>query len=437
MTKPDILDQKIRLLVAELVDSAPLAPPLPDRDTQVRWHHRRRRRLALRSLTAAVAFAGLVVAVSLVLAGGVAPSPNWALAGEISSSWVQVPGRGLTSGFSLTCPSTTTCYAETPISVEGSVEVSRDGGKTWQPAPTNGGTSLSNVACSSAAECAFLAVGASGKPVFFETADGGKTWTPHPGPAMLSAAHSVTKDPSGTRSAIGPVELSCPVASICTAVVGDPNLVAGFETEDGGRTWSAFSYMPITPLELQCFRDARCISTGGGGASYSTDNGLEWSNVSELDATTVELLSCSSPRACMAVSSPPFGGQGTALFASRNEGESWSTVEAQGLPAGEAFLGLACPTASECWMSGNVPVHLRDGTTVLGTAGTTVLSSTNGGLTWQSTALPKGITGIASLSCPNPSTCFAVAVKGPRASSSGPPKRRPSLELLVHTEPRS
>jgi len=436
MTKPDTLDQKIRLLVAELVNSAPLAPPLPDRDARVQWRNRRRRRLALRSLTAAVAVAGLALVASLALTGGLAPSPNWALAGEISSSWAQVPGRGLTSGFSLTCPSTTTCYAETPISAQGSVEVTRDGGKTWQPAPNKGGTPLSNVACWSTAECAFLEVGGSGQPVFFETADGGRTWTPHPGPAMLSGADSVRKGPSGTRSAIGPVELSCPAASTCTAVAGDPNLVAGFETEDGGRTWSAFSYMPITPLQLQCFRDARCISTGGGGASYSTDNGLEWSNVSELDATTVQLLSCSSPKACTAVSSPPFGGPGTALFASRNGGQSWSTVEAQGLPAGEAFLGLACPTASECWMAGNVPVHLRDGRTVLGTGGTTVSSTTDGGRTWQSTALPKGITGIASLSCPNPSACFAVAVKGPRASSSGPLKARPSLALLVYTQPR-
>jgi len=135
--------------------------------------------------------------------------------------------------------------------------------------------------------------------------------------------------------------------------------------------------MPITPYQVQCFPDARCVSTGEASASYSTDNGLEWSPAS-LPAGPLAFLrslgglgslSCSSSEACIAVSSSPGGGVDAVLLVSHNGGESWSSVEAHGLPAGKVFIGLACPTASECWMSGDVPVHLRDGGTVVGDTG--------------------------------------------------------------------
>ncbi|MGA3220607.1 MAG: hypothetical protein ABSE77_16240 [Acidimicrobiales bacterium] len=133
------------------------------------------------------------------------------------------------------------------------------------------------------------------------------------------------------------------------------------------------------------------------------------------------------------------GAVGAVLLVSGNGGESWSSIGAHGLPAGTVFIGLACPTASECWMSGDAPVHLRAGGTVVGdTGGAVVVSSANGGQTWQSTGLPKGISGIGALSCPNPSTCFAMAFKGPAVSSSasGPPAVPRSLALLVYTASR-
>ena len=103
---------------------------------------------------------------------------------------------------------------------------------------------------------------------------------------------------------------------------------------------------------------------------------------------------------CLAVSLS-YGAARAALAVSGNGGESWSTVQAQGLPAGKVFTGLACPTASVCWVSGNTPLHLADGKVTVGdTAGAVVLSSANGGRTWLSAGLPKGITGIGPLSCP-------------------------------------
>ena len=256
MTKPDTVDQKISLLVAELVDLAPLPPPLPDGDAVRRWRQRRRRRLALRSLTVASGVAAVAVAAALAVPAGITASPQWALAGDITSAWRQVPGLGLTSGFFLTCPNATTCYAEGPGSVDpGSVEVTRDGGKTWQTAPTKGERPLSNVACSSTAECAFLEAPLIGKPVFAETADAGKTWASRPGPPGLSG------------DSVGSIALSCPSASACTVVASSfqqTGTSGAFVTEDGGRTWSASPMPTAWPSQLQCFPNARCISTGAG-----------------------------------------------------------------------------------------------------------------------------------------------------------------------------
>ncbi|HTW10257.1 MAG TPA: hypothetical protein VME46_22325 [Acidimicrobiales bacterium] len=436
MTKPDTVDQKIGLLVAELVDLAPLPPPLPDGDAVRRWRERRRRRLAVRSLTAACAAAvagAAAAALALSVAAGVTESPHWALAGDITSAWRQVPGIGPTSGFALTCPSATTCYAEGPGAFDpGPVEVTRDGGKTWQAVPTKGGTPLSNVACSSARECAFLEAPLSGQPVLLQTANAGKTWVSRPGPPGLSG------------DSIGSVALSCPSASTCTVVASSfqqTGTSGAFVTEDGGRTWSASPMPTAWPSQVQCFPNARCISTGAGapggplGASYSTDSGLHWAPAVVPSALGALVhLSCSSPETCMALSWS-YGAPRTSLVISGNGGEAWSTVQAQGLPAGKVFTALACPTASVCWVSGNTPLHLAGGrVTVGGTGGGAVLSSTDGGRTWLSAALPKGITGIGPLSCPNPSTCFALAFKTRLAPSSGAPRGPLTFALLAYTK---
>ncbi len=427
----------------------------PSGEALRRWRKRGRRPLVVRSLAAAVAAAAVALAATLAVNAGVAPVPHWVLAGEVSSSWAQVAGRGPTSGYLLTCPSATTCYAEG----EAAVDVTRDGGKTWHPVPTKGGTPLSNVACSSTGRCAFLVAAPGGKPVFVGTADAGRTWTSHPGPTGLSFAYQLSNGPSGTGPSIGLIDLSCPSASTCTLVASSSRGHGAFVTKDGGRTWSASS-MLSAPYQVQCFPDARCISTGvaaavyqggppGLRASYSTDNGLKWSPASVPSVPGwLAFLSCRSPKACMAMSLTNGLGPGVSLVTSHNGGESWSTVEAQGLPADKVFVGLACPTASECWISGGGPgflvdlVGARNSTLPTGVApsagltGGVMLSSANGGRTWQSTGLPKGIAGISALSCPNPRTCFALAFLGPAARPSGIPAGPPSVALLVYKAPR-
>jgi hypothetical protein len=51
-----------------------------------------------------------------------------------------------------------------------------------------------------------------------------------------------------------------------------------------------------------------------------------------------------------------------------------------------------------------------------------------------STGLPKGIAGVGPLSCPDPSTCFALAFKTRVPPSSGAPEGPLTFALLVYTK---
>jgi hypothetical protein len=437
MTTPDTLDEKIRLLVAELVDSAPLAPPVPDRDAQRQWRERRRRQRALRSTVAAVAAVAVAVAAVLAVVGPTAPAPGWALVSQVKLPWQEATGYSGGFAVSLTCPSAITCY------VEGSptVEVTRDGGKVWQPtavwtprSPTLGGMPISNVACSTTRACAFLEGVIN--PLFVETANAGRTWTSRPGPAGLSSIYQL----NGAQQFIGPVELSCPSASACVVVATSPFGRRGgaFLTKDRGRTWSASSLSSI-PAQVQCFPGSRCVSTGvvgarpGSrphfGASYSTDNGLVWSPAGvPPDVGGSFALSCSNSENCLA----SLAGRAQAtLIVSHNGGESWSVLDPRGLPAGKVFTALACPTTTACWISGDAAIKRGQGRAD-GYTGGVVLSSADGGRIWQSTGLPKGVSGIVALSCPTVSRCFALATTGPAGWLSGQ-SAPPSVLLLAYT----
>jgi len=86
------------------------------------------------------------------------------------------------------------------------------------------------------------------------------------------------------------------------------------------------------------------------------------------------------------------------------------------------FTSLACPTSSDCWLSGNSNQGQFSG------RGGVLLSSADGGRTWGASLLPLGTGIVYSVSCPDQNTCFASATKQPPASS---PATSPALVLLA------
>lgn len=428
--------------------------------------------LATRALASAiVALAAAAVALPLtVSAGGGADAPglSWVLAGSVRSEagytpspWVTASPGLAVSGFNFTCPSATTCYlaggvAAKPGAASGSaagwaepgavgVEVTHDGGATWHVTRLDDILPISNVSCPSPAVCVLLGARTDHRPVLVETTDGGVTWVAHSAPGGLSSSYGMNHGSIW----VDPVFLSCPSATSCTVAVspaggevwGVTPTSRVFVTTDGGRAWSSSS-LQIFPTGLQCFANGKCFSGGPVATAYSTDNGLTWS-VSPFRWQSnggQPVFSCARPARCEAVIEPAPGAPGlSAVVASSDGGKSWSRVSAHGFPSGRGFTDLTCPTSSECWLSGKL-VHIATPGGSMNNAwgisrrGGAVLSTANGGQTWRASRLPVGVSGVLDLSCPNSSTCFALAAEQqPTSSSVG----QPNLMLLVHRGPVS
>lgn len=397
--------------------------------------------LALGAL-AVVAAVGLAVGLAITSTSnpvGPQAGPRWELAGYVAPLWEGTAGQGLTvSGpyhQALSCPSPTTCYVEGPANADqgAEVEVSNNAGKTWRPAGVDGALALSNVSCPSARVCALLE-DRTGNPLFVESTDGGTTWLARPAPSWLSRAE---RGPTSRAEQPGPAEtltsMSCLSASKCSVLAWSGELrdhkpsgqsTASITTDDG-RTWSSPAPAFEPSWELQCFGDGRCLAAGPSGAAYSTDGGRNWSLSSGWPTGAASYFSCATAARCTALALPP-GGATESLLVSSDGGESWSALPARGLPAGTLFTSLACPTTSDCWLSGNSNQGQFSGT------GGVLLSSSNGGRTWAATPLPHGIGIVFAVSCPGLGTCFASAAKQPPASSSA--ATSPALVVLVRSE---
>ena len=444
MTSPDTLDQKIRSLVVQLIESAPPGPPLPDAGAVSRRRARRRRHRS--GLAGALVLAVTLIAVGLVVPAlarpGRAPAeavvaPKWVLISDVNLTWTEAPGQapGVPINLSLTCPSATTCYAAGP----GGTQITTDAGKTWRALVSGSSLAVGPVSCLSARTCAVLGVGRSLQPLFLETTDSGRTWTSVAGPAGLSGDYGWTDQDIYPD---GPIDLSCVTAASCvvTATNGGadcsspavncaPSLV--FVTTNGGRTWSEGAPPPgYVPVKVRCFSGGKCISTGGargGAAVYSSDDGVTWSLSSMPPGLgLVGALSCSEATNCMAAADPEYAPPSapSVILVSHNDGRLWSSAPSRGLDL--PVTGLSCPISSQCWASGGayslaaMGGKSLEGTPAAPTAAGLVLT-TDGGQTWQTARLPKGVTGVDAVSCPSTTTCFALGSVPSALPSSAPP----------------
>jgi len=349
---------------------------------------------------------------------GTIAAPTWRLVSDVSPAWHVQQNSGYTPGFlPLSCPASTTCYALniTPGPTETSIEVTHDGGNTWQqlalPDNLSGGPSLG---CVDTTTCAMLGDD-SGQPVFLETTDGGQTWSSHDGP-------------SGLTSSEGMSGLVCTTATSCLAVpgdaVGDAADAVAFVTTNGGTTWST-SAMPAGfsqfPQSLQCTSTSDCVVSGAyessagavsGAISYTTDGGSSWSMASVPAAINGwNAISCWNPSNCLAVTST-LGGGATQVLASSDSGATWVNLDSTGLSNG--FLShLSCVDSSECWAAGRA----RGGSA--GIVGGVLASSSNGGQTFAEATVPQGVGPVFNVSCPSATNCYALASQNEQGGRSG------------------
>ena len=420
---------------------------------------------------AAVAWAATAAAVIVILAvvgintfsgqpperpvTGVSTVPaSWRLAGFIDQmAWQPSSSGAVAASVTATCPTVTTCYADNLGSSQygAVVEVTTDGGATWQAASLPAGTWLtSNLTCPTAEGClvggyAGVPVGAAspsgGTPAIFVTTDGGGDWSTVPLPG----------------SAAEVVSLACRSATACVgASYGTPTstarqgAAASVRTTDGGASWSVTPFpgvfVPSNPYGVSCADAGDCVvvgttgfgttptgsSTASGAALYSVDGGATWSAATvPAGIAVVRAVSCSDEGECMAVAngpatvadeavaSSPYGP--STVLVSTDGGRSWTTPGAIGLAPAD-LTAIACPTAVDCWAVG----HGFSGATT--TVPTGIIESTDdGGVTWSTETLPTratpaqqastGLTDldiedVSSISCPADASCLALASQG-------------------------
>jgi hypothetical protein len=90
------------------------------------------------------------------------------------------------------------------------------------------------------------------------------------------------------------------------------------------------------------------------------------------------------------------------VVATTDGGTVWTT---QSLPTGVTALdGVSCATMSDCFAVGQDVVSTPSGVVDTGV----VVSSTDGGSVWSAGTLPDGVRQLYGVSCPGPTTCWAV-----------------------------
>ena len=397
------------------------------RSAQLR-DRRTRRRLAGGTALACLLVAGLVAGSLAAVLGQRTVGPAWRLVSEVSaagSSWRQLSPSGYEQTFSLVCPSDNTCYAD---SIGGQLEYTHDGGSTWQRASSAGtATLLTRISCVDARDCDVLADNAGRASTFLTTTDGGQRWTSHHGPAL----------PNLSKRSVANDVMSCATISSCVVIAyhGDSagSSSAAFTTSDGGASWSQgpLPSLPsgqFLPTRLSC-NGTTCVAVGAtgiyegasqgvelhGGATYTSDDGgATWAASSAPWKGLTRSLTCPDSADCYTAT---LG----AVYQTKDGGQAWSRVSTSGLPGPSGsssrwnFLAVSCASSSSCWLSGasNLPANPRSLRAFfsIGRAQGLLASTADGGASWALSTPPAGVGGVADVTCPGTTTCFALGIK--------------------------
>jgi photosystem II stability/assembly factor-like uncharacterized protein len=363
------------------------------------------------------------------------PASSWTLTGYLSKlAWRVQPTIG-SDPSQLDCPSTTTCYvtglsfpppptseAPQPHAV---VEVTHDGGTTWQESPLPpGGVTIGSITCPGVNTCMLSGRTQGHGPaagVMFRTTNGGESWVPLPLPdppggfvPLLSCATTLKCD--SLRSVPGPDGLGVSYVSDVTS--------------DGGRTWTS-SPMPGTfrGYALECTTSNYCIAGGQrpsayritdptravpAAALYSSDGGVTWHSGTlpkePAAHSIISKLSCADHSHCTAISDTIGRRPSAHVLETTDGGKNWSP--SPGASPSVLLDVLSCPTYSHCWASG-FPLHGQQGV---------IYSTNDGGEHWTREQLPKdrgsALRLILDISCSTRFRCVALA--NPSTSLSGP-----------------
>jgi photosystem II stability/assembly factor-like uncharacterized protein len=291
---------------------------------------------------------------------------------------------------SVDCPTATVCYAIS--AVPAIVLKTSDGGDNWATVftPTASTSALgATITCPNPSNC-FAIFSSYGNPtILFVTNDGGVNWSRQEYPPQSLS------------------NVSCPNATTCFRAIGNTTThTTNVEvTSNAGVSWSLWSIASFDGISLSCPTTTSCFGTSAldlGGGVYNTifvsttDNGTTWNQYNpNLPGVNFTRMVCPAALTCYVMSN-------TTVFAT-TDGATWNPQNT-GFLASDVAMDISCPSATNCYaMLYTPPVPGK---------GNKVISTTNGGATWNlETSGSKGV--LQGISCPrNTSACFVVGMNG-------------------------
>lgn len=140
------------------------------------------------------------------------------------------------------------------------------------------------------------------------------------------------------------------------------------------------------------------ISAGVSVSTPANASGTQWTESTTYPDTMIPgPVVCPSPTTCVAISTDDYANNPVVLTTT-DGGTSWNQTNiADGV---KGLIGVACPTTSECLAAGFTNQALND-------EGVIILT-TDGWASWTEETLPSGTPPLSSISCSSPADCIAV-----------------------------
>jgi photosystem II stability/assembly factor-like uncharacterized protein len=324
---------------------------------------------------------------------------------------------------------------------QNGVSKSTNGGKTWARTSVDLGGGCCTDLLTVDSQGTIYAAGLSG---LFKSADGGTTWSaisffgpvsgvsalvfdPQNPNSMYSAAISgvyKSQDGGASWSSASSEMRAIPVLSVVIDPQNTDTLYAGsygsyvgvFKSVDRGKNWTANSSgmrSYYTPSIVTLAIDPRNPSNlyagdegdGCGGVFRSVDAGMSWTNTGLVNCISAVVVDPQNPSTVYAAT------LSRGVLKSLDGGESWTEIN-YGFPGmNVTAMALDLQNAQTLYAGVQSPAGLPGG-------GSTLLKTTDGGMTWNSTELTvsKSVVSAVTVDSQNSNNVYAVTNTSPYAA---------------------